>query len=42
LGAPPSGSLMPVVKPATGKIVRSDSRAGVISRTDAKRSAAHE
>jgi hypothetical protein len=33
---------MPVVKPATGKIARSDSRAGAISRTDAKQSAAHE
>ena len=40
-GAVPSGSLMPVVNPATGKIARSDSRAGVIPGTDAKRSATH-
>jgi ParB-like nuclease domain len=39
-GAVPSGSLMPVVNPATGRIARSDSRAGVIPGTDAKRSAA--
>jgi ParB-like chromosome segregation protein Spo0J len=41
-GAVPSGALMPVVNPKTGKIARSDSRAGVIPGTDAKRSAAHE
>jgi ParB-like chromosome segregation protein Spo0J len=41
-GAVPSGSLMPVVNPATGKIARSDGRAGIIPGTDAKRSAAHE
>jgi hypothetical protein len=41
-GAVPSGSLMPVVNPATGRIARNYSRAGVIPGTDAKRSAAHE